>query len=584
MKRRLREGTMFRSFSGILLALLLSTGAAGQTPDGGLRMEGRAVWANPNNVATSDSAVRAFIDHCKRANIQLIVLLTKHTDKTLYYHSRRFPESIAPRFKDFDPLAAVVREAHKAGIRVHAWISSFPAAPDGPIMQKHPEWAMRNPEGNITSEAEYLANGRRYYMNWMCPARRPGYTDQWLLPVIEEIVANYEVDGIHHDYVRYPGDVAPDSYCFCDYCLEAMLKYAHFYYEAFPDTIYDIVPRLPNFVANWWSDPTVKPRGWDTWDRRRKAEFLLKGSFIRGGPSDLDYFFYTFRQEQIKRFVREAWERASAIRPDIEVSAAVFKNPIASGRFIGQRWTDFAPWIDIMMPMVYRSHFPPRSFDTFLIQLEEYTRYEYRWAKDRVHLYMGLDVAYIYNEERDFHIHSRAALDSLKTASRRERKAYLQKLQAEFDAIREHFTSVAPDLAGRYQEALQQLQRGDASAADRMREILTRLRVDPPAGFYPPEKLRRVIETVRKGGSKGIVLFSAVHIQRRKLWPVLEQVFAEPAEPPETAGPAAEMSIVTLKALRQQLARSRQQRNLFFVLTAALVLFLLIRVVRRRLE
>jgi len=25
----------------------------------------------------------------------------------------------------------------------------------------------------------------------MCPARRPGYTDEWLLPMIEEIVRDY---------------------------------------------------------------------------------------------------------------------------------------------------------------------------------------------------------------------------------------------------------------------------------------------------------------------------------------------------------------------------------------------------------
>lgn len=563
----------------ILLFSVYAESAPGQTRNAAPRIEGRAVWANPNAVAGNDSIVQAFVQHCKRANIDLIVLLVKYTDTRLYYHSKKFPESIAENFRDFDPLSAVVQEAHKAGIRVHAWVSSFTESANGPIMQKHPEWAMRNPDGKIPTEAEYLAGGRQYYINWMCPVRRPGYTDQFLLPVIEEIVANYDVDGIHHDYVRYPGDVAPDGYCFDDFCLDAMMKYAHFYYEAFPDTAYDIVTTLPNFIANWWSDPTVKPKGWEKWDRRRKAEFLLKGSFIQGGPADLDYFFYTFRQDAIKRFVREAWEHASAIKPDIEFSAAVFKNPISSGRFIGQRWTDFAPWIDIMMPMVYRSHFPPRDFATFLQQLREYTRYEYQWAKNRTHLYMGLDVAYIFNEERYFHIRSLAALDSLQNAPETRRAQYLQSLHTEFEKIRQHLTQVAPEMAQEYAE---RLQNPTAENQAKLRELLTELRRDPPDDYYPKEKLRQIITTVREAGSKGIVLFEAGILTRNKLWPVLEELYAEPAVAPEQGTPAAEMSISNLKALRRQTAAASRQRTLLLLFAGALLLAFLWRETTRR--
>lgn len=572
---------MKHSIVTLMVVLGLPLLCSAQQRLNGRLVEGRAVWANPARVATSDSAVRAFVELCKRANIQLIVMLTKFSDQRVYYHSKKFPETIAPAFRDFDPLAAMVREAHKAGIRVHAWVSSFTESPDGPVMQKHPEWAARNPDGQVTSEAESLAGGRKYFITWMCPARRPGYTDQWLLPMIEEIVANYEVDGIHHDYVRYPGDVAPDGYCFGDYCLEEMLKYAHFYYEAFPDTVYPIARTLPNLVANWWSDPTVKPAGWDEWSRRRKADFFLRGSFIRGGPADLDYFFYTFRQDQIKRFVREAWERASAIRPDIEISAAVFKNPIASGRFIGQRWTDFAPWIDIMMPMVYRSHFPARPFSTFLTHLKEYTRYEYRWAKNRVHLYMGLDVNYIFNEERFFPINSLAVLDSLQTAPASSRPRLVQALRNEFASIKTHLEKVAPEMAANYARLLKTFDGRSAEARNQLRNLLMILRNDPPQDYYPGAKVRQIIETVRQAGANGIVLFEAGLITRYKLWPVLEQVFAEPAIPPEALGLYPEMSIGTLKSLRQQLATFRIQRNLAIAAALLLVFIGLVRYRRK---
>lgn len=570
---------LFFVSSWIVIFQLLSSAVFGR--NNAKLMEGRAIWASPTGIAYNDSVLQDFIDHCKRANINLIVLLVKYTDKQVYYHSKKFPESVAEQFREYDPLAAVIREAHKAGIRVHAWLCDFTASPDGPVMQSHPEWAARNPDGRIPSEVEMLGGGRPYHLNWMCPARRPGYTDQWLLLMIEEIVANYDVDGIHHDYVRYPGDVAPDGYCFCDYCLEDMLKYAHFYYESFPQRRFDITPTLPNFVANWWSDPTVKPEGWDTWDRRRKAEYLLKGSFIQGGPADLDYFFYTYRTDAIKRFVREAWERASAIKPDIEMSAAVFKNPIASGRFIGQRWTDFAPWIDIMMPMVYRSHFPPLDYDTFLKQLEEYTKYETSWADGKVHLSIGLDVHYIFNEERLFVSEGLAALDSLSHGQTNKKMAFIQKIQERYSKVQDHLRQVAPDLENKITGLLTNF-KGAEEEINQLKSWLQELQKTPPEDYYPKEKLRKAIEAVRRAGAKGIVIFNARGLTDRKLWPVLEEMFAEPSVDPNLVNSVAEMSIVNLKNMRNEINSLKQKNYLFLTITLVLLIGLVFVTLRKK--
>ncbi|RMD88602.1 MAG: hypothetical protein D6813_11845 [Calditrichaeota bacterium] len=573
------KARLFFVLSWIIIFQLLSSSVIGQNNE--KLIEGRAVWASPTGIAYNDSVLQNFIAHCKRAHINLIVLLVKYTDKQVYYHSKQFPESVAEQFRDYDPLAAVIREAHKAGIRVHAWLCDFTASPDGPIMKEHPEWAARNPDGKIPSEVEMLGGGRRYFLNWMCPARRPGYTDQWLLPMIEEIVANYDVDGIHHDYVRYPGDVAPDGYCFCDYCLEDMIKYAHFYYETFPQKRFDITPTLPNFIANWWSDPTVKPGGWDTWDRRRKAEYLLKGSFIQSGPTDLDYFFYTYRTDAIKRFVRQAWERASAIKPDIEMSAAVFKNPIASGRFIGQRWTDFAPWIDIMMPMVYRSHFPPLDYDTFLKQLEEYARYETRWANGKVHLSIGLDVHYIFNEERLFISEGLAALDSLKQATSDHKAMLIQKMQDSYSVVKDHLGQVAPELEKTLTTLLANF-KGDENQTTQLRSLLQRLQKDPPNDYYPKEKLRRAIETVRRAGAKGIVIFNARGLTDRKLWPVLEEMFAEPSIDPNLVSSVAEMSIINLKKMQAEISSLKKKNYLLLISTVVLFVGLVFTIWRKQ--
>ena len=567
-------------FFPLLCCALLGLQNAACQAAGGTMVEGRAVWAVPTSMAFNDSVTKATLEQCKKANINIVVLLVMNTDRQMYYHSKKFPESIAKGFEQFDPLAAVIREAHARGIRVHAWLCDFIQSANGPVMQKHPEWAQRNPEGQTTSEAELLSGGAKYEENWMCPARRPGYTDQWLIPVVEEIVANYDVDGIHHDYVRYPGDVGPDSYCFCDYCLDAMMKYPHLYYEAYPDSVFPMVPVLPRMIANWSTDITVRPKDWGTWDRKKKAEFILTGSFLKGGPADLDYFLYTFRQDQINRFAREVWEHASAIKPNIEFSAAVFKNPIMSGRFIGQRWTDFAPWVDVMMPMVYRSHFPRVNYDTFITMLEEYTRYEYGWAKDRTHLSIGLDVSYMFNEESHFLRDILSLTDSLRVLTGTARAAFVGRVQSEYAQVKDHLHQIAPDLEAKLTPGLASLSTLDGQGLSSIQEVGRSIQANPPDDYYPKAKLRRAVEAVRKGGGNGIVIFEAGALTAKKLWPVLEDLFKTPSVEPFTVSSAAEMSIVHLKAQREELASA--QRKFWYLGGVALILAAALAVVARR--
>ena len=68
---------------------------------------------------------------------------------------------------------------------------------------------------------------------------------------------------------------------------------------------------------------------WAQRDRREKADYLLNGRSVPGGPADMRYYFYAYRVRQIDRFVREAWERVQQINrtkgTKTGVSAAVFR-------------------------------------------------------------------------------------------------------------------------------------------------------------------------------------------------------------------------------------------------------------------
>jgi uncharacterized lipoprotein YddW (UPF0748 family) len=103
-----------------------------------------------------------------------------------------------------DPLADIIAKAHdtsggKQYIEVYAWLipyrvwrDSLGTPPAGHILQEHPEWRGQTDNGSTSDGSQYLDPGV------------PAVTD-YLVDVVLEIVNKYDVDGIHWDYMRYPG-------------------------------------------------------------------------------------------------------------------------------------------------------------------------------------------------------------------------------------------------------------------------------------------------------------------------------------------------------------------------------------------
>lgn len=131
----------------------------------------------------------------------------------------------------WDPLYTAVAEAHKRGLSIHAWINVFPAwpvsdSPRGPqettprhVMLEHPEWLARNRRGEIMPIDKSDA---RHSYAFLSPSV-PG-VQAHIIRVIEEIVSNYEVDGLHLDYVRFPDS----TYSYDEISTAAYRSYAPF--------------------------------------------------------------------------------------------------------------------------------------------------------------------------------------------------------------------------------------------------------------------------------------------------------------------------------------------------------------------
>lgn len=357
----------------------------------------RGVWGGPAMCGQTRAQVGAYLDNLKAHGFNAVFMHLKGGDGLLYWPSPRFPQCVAPGYENFDLPAVLLEECRKRDMQAHAWMIDFFEGKNGAACSEHPEWAALDPDGKTC--AEEMLRGKPWGPLWMCPARRPGYTDQWLVPVYEEFASRYEFDSLHHDYVRYPGDAAPDRYCFCDSCLDSIPKWAGYVSQTYPNEPFTHESYDRGYIeAHWEQSPRVLPKQWDKLPRKFKAGFLLEDSFFPGGRHDLDYFFYLYRTHWITEFTRQCSEAVRRTNSKVGLSAAVFKNPIHSGRFIGQDWRTFAPYVDIAIPMDYRDHFPG-TFEQYLDLLEETIFRQKEWARDFKALYIGIAVNFLFREE-----------------------------------------------------------------------------------------------------------------------------------------------------------------------------------------
>ncbi len=119
-----------------------------------------------------------------------------HPNGDAYYKSEIFPKGIYYT-GDYDPLQIMLDEAHDTGISVHAWLNplrfqtveQMESLPDDFIVK---QWV------NEGSPMVKIVNGR-YYLN-------PAYEEvrELVSSCADEILQNYNVDGIHIDDYFYP--------------------------------------------------------------------------------------------------------------------------------------------------------------------------------------------------------------------------------------------------------------------------------------------------------------------------------------------------------------------------------------------
>lgn len=494
----------------------------------------KALWCGASDAGVSPTEVHEFVEKTFDAGFNLLLPEFKHGDGSLSFQSDLHPECVRAELAGFDLAAELLAETRKSGQELHAWFIDYMETPNSPANTQNPSWACLDPSGRPT-DAEML-RGKRYGARWMCPARSPGYTDEWLVPLYAEFAKKYAFDGLHHDYVRYPGDLAPDQYCFCDWCLNEIPRWAGYATKDFPhERLSHPVYDREYVESHWEPSPTVLPEDWDRLDRRTKAEFLRDGRFFAAGRADLDYFFYTFRAEAIERFVRLCAEAVRETRPGMRLSGAFFKNPVHSGRFLGQDWRKYAPWVDDCFPMDYRDHYPG-SFETYLVLLGETIQDQSHWSRPFSRYAPGIAINFLYYEEelpllalaqaaergdRESAAGFWPSVESALTACNKTLGAEIAAWVAQGDHPPLTMEDARRYLSHRRLDWFTDVSGVAPGFSDRLSSFAER----PPTAYWPKNKLGRVAEAALASGATGLVVFCYNHLDKYGLWEEARHIF-----------------------------------------------------------
>ena len=148
----------------------------------------------------------AIIENAQYMGLNSIFFQVRPTGDALY-KSSIFPWSAyltgkqgKANDKDFDPLAYIIEQGHKKGIKIHAWLNPLrlsmgtTSKPDKSINVL----SANHPARKIPNAVVANANGKLYL--------DPGYPEaiKLITDGVAEILNNYDVDGIHFDDYFYP--------------------------------------------------------------------------------------------------------------------------------------------------------------------------------------------------------------------------------------------------------------------------------------------------------------------------------------------------------------------------------------------
>ncbi len=165
----------------------------------------KGLWITANYIGRK-SSIDSIISFCTKNNITMIFPQVT-VGGSVYFDGINMPYG---RFlKDKDSFLYLIRKAHQHNIEVHAWVNAnliwsfFKLPPSNHIIMKKPYILSKKLSG--ISHSMIFNKWNKYHMEGIF--LDPSYKEfsQYLAELSSFISRNYNVDGIHLDFIRYAG-------------------------------------------------------------------------------------------------------------------------------------------------------------------------------------------------------------------------------------------------------------------------------------------------------------------------------------------------------------------------------------------
>lgn len=327
-----RSGRLVASVGLALAFAAFASGAvwpfagSAEARDAGQEEEFRAYWVDAfGEGLNSQEKVEELVAETKAANMNAIVAQVGRRGDCFCNEAAMPRTEAGVKPAPFDPLQALIEEAHAEGIEVHAWVISTaiwnseqaPEAEDhvfntnGPDAEGDADWLMRREDGELRAGADYSLD--------------PGHPEaaDYIVEMYTSIVENYDVDGVNLDRIRYPDFNDEEG------------------------------------VSSWGYNPTAVER------------FQHQtGRDDRPAPNDPEWS--DWRREQVTNVVRKVYLETHAIDPSVRVSADTItygEGPLQQGgwqesRTYNEVLQDWRAWmregiLDLNVPMNYKRDHEP---------------------------------------------------------------------------------------------------------------------------------------------------------------------------------------------------------------------------------
>lgn len=306
------------------------SGSAPPTAD-----EVRAVWVVRQSLSSPDAA-REVVAQAAAGGFNTLIVQVRGRGDALYRSALEPRPEFLDGQPDFDPLQLVLDAARERGMAVHAWVNAYlvwgpvdPPRHSGHLVNAHPEWLAvphalgrelyhvdpRDP-AYVRRLTDYAAANIDVVEGLYTSPSHPRVQER-LHAVWMELAAGYELDGIHHDYIRF----ATSAFDYSRTTLERFQAWAKPRIAAH---------RHDALLAAAQDDPYAFAEALpDHWDR--------------------------FRRDSVSDLVRRVYLDVKERRSDLLVTAAVLPEWRGAARWRFQEWTSWLAegTLDVAVPMAY---------------------------------------------------------------------------------------------------------------------------------------------------------------------------------------------------------------------------------------